>query len=252
MQILVKLIISAFLIYGIAVVWTYDINPREILSAPFKKMFHLHEKTEIPEFQAGIINLMNPYKEGLLVDNITWKNGYQECRFVFDNLTKHTEITNFKIDIQIPGGIIFFEKYQSYGFDDLNISTTPEKMGIGQGDEINKLVNVYTNHLHITASKVFPQSHIAIKIILLPLLDYNNGFIKYSYDYINGSGNRMLNDFVYMMPYTVKDNFVFFSVDPNPAEGPFDYNIKQIPTSPILFEINDCVTTNMTFPKERD
>lgn len=249
-QIILKAVITIFLSYGILLVWTHEIDIQKWATSPFKKLFHLNKKVETPIFQSGVINLMTRYKEGLKLGEVTWKNDYQECRFSFDNITKNTEVTNFKIDIQLPAGVVNFEIYQAYGLDDLNIYTDNENLKIGNNEQINEIVTTYSNHLHINASKIFPQSHLTVKLIIKPTLAHNNGFIKYNYDYLNEKGNKIVNNFVYLMPFTIKDGFVLFSINEHHVVGKYDYNTQMIPERPIVFKQNGNVEIAQEVKKE--
>ncbi|HPS72271.1 MAG TPA: hypothetical protein PLM70_08455 [Bacteroidales bacterium] len=240
-QIIAKILITIFLLYGVFFVWTSTINFKEIIQSPFKKLFHLNSPVEVPKIQAGLMNLQMRYKEGLNVEGIPWKSDFQEYNLIIDNLTQSTEMTDFKVDLQVPGGIVKYEIMQSYGFDDIDFFSKTEQMKIGNKDQINEIVKTYSNHFHIKASKVFPKSHLTVKLIIKLTCDHNNGFIKYNYNYINENGNRVLNDMVYLMPFTEKSGFVFFKIDKENLVGKYDYNIETIPDRPLIFKADGSV-----------
>ncbi len=241
MQIVAKILITILLLYGIFFVWSSTIDIKEIIQSPFKKVFHLNKPIEVPKIQTGLINMQMKYKNGLLVEGVLWEKDFQEYNLIINNLTQTTEISNFKADLQVPGGIVKYEVIQSYGFDDVDFYSKTEQIKLGNKVQVNKIIKTYSNHFHIKASKVFPNSHLTIKLIIKLTCDHNNGFIKYNYDYINEKNNKVINDMVYLMPFTERNGLIYFNVNKENVIGKYDYNIKMIPDSALIFKADGSI-----------
>jgi hypothetical protein len=192
-------------------------------------------KIEPPIFRTGLINLPRKYKVGLEINNTIWQEDYQFIRFIFKYPNVESNLSDFKIDIQFPAGVVNFKIIESSGFDNLNVFTNPEHSGIGNSRQVNEIVKSYSNHLFINSIQVIPNAQLTLEIILKPALDHNNGFVKYDFYYLNEMQERLFLEYIYPMPYSVKDDFLYFDVLTDTDVTKYDYNLKTVYEKPLIF-----------------
>lgn len=240
-QIIVKIFITIFLVYGMYYVWTKEIDFKSIIQEPFNKAFHLKSKVSYPQFQNNLNNVQMKYKDSLIVEGISWKKEFQEYKFTFKYSDNELVLNDFKIDIQIPGGILFFKTIESSGFDSLNVFVKEDNFCVGSNDVTHKLIKYYSNHIFVNSLKIYPNSNLSIKLIVIPDLDYNNGFVKYDFNFIDEKNNIIDNDWVYPMNFTIANGFVNFEIKKEFVIGKYDYNIKYFPVEPIPMPVGEFI-----------
>lgn len=235
-QILLKVLFSAILLYGVVLVWTNDVNIKELIESPFKRAFHLKSKVDYPNFRAALIGSPQNYREGIDVNGLEWKSDYREVRLNITNIAKSPDVTNFRVDLQLPAGVLKYEIIKEFGFDNLKVSSKTENLNIGNSEEITKIVEAYSNHLHITASKVFSDCQLYLKLYLKMTSDIDYNYVQFDYSVIDGNGNKKKGNFVYPITYRIIDDFVSFSVADKTIRGRYNVIESMIPKTQITFK----------------
>lgn len=222
------LLLSAILgsVYGLIYVWTHPVSIFAKWEEEAKNNFPSERKFVIPMLDYKFTFLSTKYERGLNVDGIFWNDDFEEYRLFVRNLSNTTDVSDLRINMDLPGGVIQSKIISEAGCDGIKIREA-DMVGGGLAKTdgvVVKTVKQYSNNFYITANKLFPDAYFEIRLILKifkPVegapLDDNEGIFDAKYRYIN-SEQEMQNRSEVFKIFLEKDKKISIDTQ-NPLVG---------------------------------
>ncbi len=192
-----------------------------------------------PELKYGLLNLRSKYEIGLEVDGVGWQSDFREYMLRVENKHTNMELSDFRLDVDVPGGVVKARIYDQAGCDDLRILESDD-IGHIVKKESGIAIKQFTwlsNNIKASAVRLFPKSHFDIKLIvkLVPVAE-PEGFFGVDYSHPDVRGNAIhKNESFKIVP--LEGSLKNFKIDTdNPIVGKHTRSLQCIPSRPLVFK----------------
>lgn len=191
-----------------------------------------------PELFYSIELLPSNYAEGYDFDGIKWEKDYEEYRLYFCNKSKHIDIHDLRIAVDMVGGIVQYKILTQEGCE--NLSVLPLDMvggGIGTKDKIIRPVKAYSNNLKINAVRVFREGYFEVRLIVktFSLMDDSEGVFQIRYRYADAENNMIKASSAYKILVEDKNKKTLYIDIKNPLKWNYLRSSGVIFDKPLVF-----------------
>jgi len=168
--------------------WKNDIDVFRTIKNYAKSKLPLATKFEEPKLTFKFDYIPQRISEGVEVYGIKWKEDYEEFRFYLSNTNNSSAISDVRIRLELPDGIVKSEVNQHSGSEGISFSQDNSPSGIYKNNKLVEVTKEYYNTLQINASKIFPKGFFEIRLLLKVLKTKGEslpGYIDVKYIYNN-------------------------------------------------------------------
>ncbi len=208
------------------------------LAIPFLKL----PPVKPPKLSHSITSLPSNYAEGLEIDGVEWKKDYKEYIVIVSNKSNSSEIYDLRIDMDVIGGIVKHRILSQRGCENITFSEGAfGEGGIVKGKVMVETVKSYESNLYVSASKLYPESHFEIKLIVKVLPTGvqeapRSGFFGVKYRYLDAEGKTAKKSYAHKI--IMKDSisqFLHIDTD-NYLTGRIRRAITSVLDKPLTFK----------------